>query len=218
MSGAVLVADPSALAAVGLTEALTGHGLAAQTPVTDRRSLEARLANGAPPALVALGSALVPPDDLAPLVEAVASTGATCLVMLARDDVEPLPLLEAGALGFVPCDVGDEQLCRTVEAALRGEACIPRGTLATILRSLVERRRADDAAHRRYATLTPRETEVLALLVEGATTEVIAARLVLSPNTIRTHLGNLMAKLGVRSQVDAVRLVHEHDLRPRRSA
>lgn len=212
----VVVADPSRLQARCLTEVLGRSGVKVDAPVSDLAGLRLLLDQGTDPApLVLLGATFAGADALSDLVADITAAGHPCLVLLAGGPTAPLPLLEAGALGFVPDDTTDENLLLEVQAALRGEACIPRATLADILRSLIERRRAEDATHARYRRLSRREREVLALLANGHTAEEIAARLVISPHTVRSHLGSALNKLGARSQAEAVRLVHEHGLHDR---
>ncbi|MDQ4130118.1 MAG: helix-turn-helix transcriptional regulator, partial [Actinomycetota bacterium] len=60
--------------------------------------------------------------------------------------------------------------------------------------------------------LTPREREVLALLARGADNEAIATALVISPETARTHVNNLMGKIEVHSRLQAAAFVREHGL------
>ena len=73
-------------------------------------------------------------------------------------------------------------------------------------------RREDDAAMERFASLGNREREVLVELVAGLDHHAIAARLHLSPNTVRTHSQNILNKLGVHSRLEAAKFVFEHDL------
>jgi PAS domain S-box-containing protein len=73
--------------------------------------------------------------------------------------------------------------------------------LANAVRAVVDGRRSDG---RRARTLSPREREVLGLLARGLTGEQIAERLVLSPETIRTHIRNAREKLGASTRVEAV--------------
>ena len=98
------------------------------------------------------------------------------------------------------------------QAALRGEACVPRGMLGSLLRDLIERRRRDDEALARYRRLTGRERDVLRMLARGADVNDIAPALVLSPQTVRSHLQHVLDKLEVHSRAEAVAFVLEHDL------
>jgi PAS domain S-box-containing protein len=76
--------------------------------------------------------------------------------------------------------------------------------LAQAVRSLIGSANHNHSAGRRTRTLSPREREVLALLARGLTGEQIAERLVLSPETVRTHIRNAREKLGASTRVEAV--------------
>jgi DNA-binding NarL/FixJ family response regulator len=93
------------------------------------------------------------------------------------------------------------------DIAHKGETLIPRHMLGTLLSSLLGKRRERDDAHVRMARLTRREKEVLALLAQGADNEMIASTLFISPQTARTHVQNLMSKLGVHSRLEAAAFV-----------
>jgi DNA-binding NarL/FixJ family response regulator len=129
-----------------------------------------------------------------------------------QDPTEILSALETGAVGTVSRDDRLDDVLRTVRAALRGEACVPRRLLGSILGELIARRRRDDAVQQRYGRLSRREREVLALLAEGHDHTRIATALVISPQTARTHIQNILEKLEVHSRVEAAGLALEHDL------
>jgi RNA polymerase sigma factor (sigma-70 family) len=74
-----------------------------------------------------------------------------------------------------------------------------------------------DEAESPLSRLTPREREVLELLLGGLTQEQIAERLVISPKTVGTHIQNILTKLGVHSRAQAVALAHRGGLVPSRS-
>ena len=100
--------------------------------------------------------------------------------------VKDSPILEGGRLiGIVGCSI---------------EIADPH--LASAVRSLISD--SDRASGRRTRTLSPREREVLGLLARGLTGEQIAERLVLSPETVRTHIRNAREKLGASTRVEAV--------------
>ena len=129
-----------------------------------------------------------------------------------QDPTEILSALETGAVGTVSRDDRLDDVLRTVRAALRGEACVPRRLLGGILGELIARRRRDDAVQQRYGRLSRREREVLALLAEGHDHTRIATALVISPQTARTHIQNILEKLEVHSRVEAAGLALQHDL------
>ncbi|MBO6576946.1 MAG: response regulator transcription factor [Rhodothermales bacterium] len=113
-----------------------------------------------------------------------------------RSDAHIAQAMQVGANAYVLKDDSFEDLVEAVRAVLRGERYLSRNVPS------VER---GGAVEDRYASLTPREREVLHLVAEGLTSDEIAERLVLSVRTIETHRANIMAKLGIRNQT---RLVH----------
>jgi DNA-binding NarL/FixJ family response regulator len=123
-----------------------------------------------------------------------------------------LPALEAGAIGVLTTTATYEELVDAVRTALRGDASIPRGMLGSLLRDLIDRRRREDEGMSRYRRLSARERDVLAMLARGADVKEMAAKLVLSPQTIRSHVQHVLDKLEVHSRAEAVGFALEHDL------
>jgi NarL family two-component system response regulator LiaR len=129
------------------------------------------------------------------------------VVMLtgAGDDELGLRGLRAGAAGYLSKEVELDALPRALRGALEGEAAISR----QLAMKLVERYRAAPTGGAGLrpvrSRLTDREWEVLDLLSTGATTDQIAKQLVLSSETVRSHLKNLYRKLEVNSREEAVR-------------
>jgi NarL family two-component system response regulator LiaR len=123
----------------------------------------------------------------------------------AGDDELGLRGLRAGAAGYLSKELELESLPRALRGALDGEAAISR----RLTMQLIERFRAAPSGGAGLrpvrSRLTDREWEVLDLLSGGATTDEIAKNLVLSPETVRSHLKNLYRKLEVNSREDAVR-------------
>jgi two-component system, NarL family, response regulator LiaR len=135
---------------------------------------------------------------LAPEVHVVMLTGAT-------DEELGLQALVAGASGWLTKDMELSALPRALRGTLCGEAAISR----RLARRLVEHYRHEHAGRRGlrpiHSPLTDREWEVVDLLCAGAGTEDIARALVLSTETVRSHLKRIYRKLGVRSRADAAR-------------
>jgi DNA-binding NarL/FixJ family response regulator len=134
------------------------------------------------------------PDQLV-----VALTGAAD-----EDDELGLLALRAGAAGFLSKDVDINALPRTVKALTGGEAAISR----TMTKRLIEELRSAPAGSYGMrpvkSPLTPREWEVIDLLKAMRSTDEIAADLVLSTETVRSHVKNILRKLEVRSREEAV--------------
>lgn len=138
-----------------------------------------------------------------------------CRVVIICPESDQLLLiraLEAGADGYINGEGRLGEIVEAVTTVQRGEAFVPPRMLGSLLRSLIERRRADDKALERVARLSPREREVYALLIDGHDHDRIAKHLVISPATARTHVQNLLRKLEVHSRLEAAALAINHGL------
>ena len=129
-----------------------------------------------------------------------------------EDEAVLLDAMEAGATGYLSKSAPLVELIAATRAVHRGEALVPPMMLGALLQRLIRRRRERDQALRSLATLTRREREVLELLAQGADKDAIAQRLVISPETARTHLQNVLAKLGVHSRLEAAAFVIQNEL------
>lgn len=122
--------------------------------------------------------------------------------------------VRAGASAFVTKGAAAEDLVEAIRAAHRGESWIPPHLLGDVLRELQVDEPRVSPEEEALARLTPREREVLLLIVAGCDRATVAERLFLSPNTVRTHTQNVLAKLGVHSSVEAVGVALRAGLRP----
>ncbi len=135
------------------------------------------------------------------------------IVLAPSEDEAPLvAAVEAGASGFLTKDCPLTDLIDAAHAVLRGEMVVPPRLLAPLLSGLMHHRKEQDEAMRRLARLTRREREVLALLAQGAGNDAIAEGLVISPQTARTHVQNLITKLGVHSRLEAAMFAAHNDI------
>jgi len=107
--------------------------------------------------------------------------------------------LEAGAIGYLLKDVSADELVGAIRAAYAGRATLS----PEAAQALVETSNQPPAPG---LTLTEREREVLSLMIEGLNNTQIAGRLTVSPSTIKSHVSNILAKLGVASRTEAVTL------------
>jgi NarL family two-component system response regulator LiaR len=156
---------------------------------------------------VLLADALLPDAEAVAVIRGVlARAPGIAIVLLSASDDPELGLvgLRAGASGYLSKSVGLDALPRALRAAHCGEAVISRQLTMRIIDGM--RRVRDDGAGLRpvRSRLTSREWEVLDLLCEAQSTDQIAETLVLSPETVRSHIKNLLRKLGVRSRREAV--------------
>lgn len=139
--------------------------------------------------------------------------GVRVLVLTTYDtDTYVAEALEAGASGFLLKDCGPVELLHGIRVVAAGDALLaPRITRRLIARYTAGRR-ARREADERLAVLTQREREVLALVGRGLSNDEIAARLVLSPATARTHVSRAMTKLGARDRAQLVVTAYETGL------
>jgi len=107
--------------------------------------------------------------------------------------------LEAGAIAYLLKDVSADDLVRAIRAAHAGRATLS----PEAAQALVETANQPPAPG---LDLTEREREVLTLMIEGLNNTLIAARLTVSPSTVKSHVSNILSKLGVASRTEAVAL------------
>jgi DNA-binding NarL/FixJ family response regulator len=119
------------------------------------------------------------------------------------DDDHVYAALEAGASGYLLKDAPADQLVAAIHVIARGESILAPAVTTRLVRD-VARRRRDPVSQRSVATLSPRETEVLLHMAAGRSNQEIAATLVLSEATVKTHVARILAKLGSRDRVQAV--------------
>jgi NarL family two-component system response regulator LiaR len=113
------------------------------------------------------------------------------------DDARVVAALRAGAIGYVRKDAEPEILLAAVRAAARGQSMLDPAVAGTVLQELV-------SSTETQRDLTERELEVLRLLAHGHTNREIAEELVLGEETVKTHVGNILAKLHLAHRTQAV--------------
>lgn len=137
------------------------------------------------------------------------------VVMLTTFDMDEYvyEALQAGASGFLLKDVQAELLVAGIRAVQAGESLLAPTVTRRMIESFLQRPRAvDPEAHRALETLTHRERETLALLARGLTNAEIATELFVSETTVKTHVGRVLTKLGLRDRVQAVIYAYETGL------
>jgi DNA-binding NarL/FixJ family response regulator len=129
-----------------------------------------------------------------------------------ENDERVLSALRAGAVGVLAKDAGPAELIRAVQLLARGDALFPAGVVRRLLAELpsqsVQHRRLPD----QLTELTEREREVVALVATGLSNGEIAAQLVISPATAKTHVSRAMIKLQARNRAQLVVLAYETGL------
>jgi DNA-binding NarL/FixJ family response regulator len=143
------------------------------------------------------------------------SGGAPRVLILTTFDLDQYvyDALCAGASGFLLKDVTAERLFDAVRVIASGEALLA----PTVTRRLIGeftrlRPRPAEGPNAALAALTPRETEVLRLVAEGLSNPEIAARLVVTEETVKTHVSRVLSKLGLRGRTQAVVTAYESGL------
>jgi two-component system, NarL family, response regulator LiaR len=115
--------------------------------------------------------------------------------------------LEAGAIGYLLKDVSADELAQAIRAAHAGRATLSPEAAQTLVETA-------NLPPRPGLDLTERELEVLGLMVEGLNNTQIAGRLTVSSSTIKSHVSNILSKLGVASRTEAVTLALRSHLIP----
>ncbi|MCZ4125189.1 response regulator transcription factor [Streptomyces sp. H39-S7] len=175
---------------------------------------EARQGDHPGPPVAAVPEQLV---DGIGLVERVRSEypSTRTVVLAERDDARRAArALQAGASGWVAKDCSLSRLLAVMRGVLRDETHLPPALLTGVLRELTAARRHRTESERLVESLTPREQEVLRCMVAGLGRKAVAERLFLSPHTVRTHMQNVLGKLGVHSTLAAVALARRAGVGP----
>ena len=114
------------------------------------------------------------------------------------DDERLLGAIRAGAAGYLLKNAEPQEVARAVRAASAGQALLDPAVAARVVESIADRDSVAGAE-----SLTPREREVLALIARGRSNKLIARELGISEKTVKTHVGHVLAKLGVTDRTQA---------------
>jgi DNA-binding NarL/FixJ family response regulator len=134
---------------------------------------------------------------------ALEATKVIVLTTFERDEYV-FDALRYGASGFLLKDTKPAELLQAIRLAAEGGALLSPSVTRRLVREFVSQSSRSLKPHPELPTLTDREREVLALVAEGLTNDEIAARLVISPATARTHVSRTMIKLGARDRAQLV--------------
>ena len=134
-------------------------------------------------------------------------------VVILTNELTDALLIQAvgvGACGFLDKTVAMEDLMQTLRSAAEGDILIDQGRLAALVRKLGEEREARSEAEALKGVLSPREKEVLQLFAQGLSNPEVGRQLFISEHTVQSHVRNILAKLQVRSKLEAVALAARH--------
>jgi DNA-binding NarL/FixJ family response regulator len=154
-------------------------------------------------------------DGLAATEHLCAQPGAPRILVVTTFDLDEYAYaaLRAGANGFLVKDAPAEEILVTVRAVLRDEVMVaPSLTRRLVERFVLNAPGSAPAQRSRLAALTDREREVLALVARGLANGEIADRLFVGETTVKTHLGRILTKLGLRDRIHAVIFAYESGL------
>jgi DNA-binding NarL/FixJ family response regulator len=201
----LLLADQHVLVAEGLGMLLDAEDDLDILGLAHHSGQAIELAATHQPTVLVLDAELPAGDLDETLAAARAATPATKLLVLS-DDGHPATtaaVLAAGADGCLAKDCSSRQVATAIRHLAAGQAPVA-AAAAPMGR--------DPSVELRVRTLTPREREILGLLTGGLTTRRIAQELCLSYQTVRSHIYNVCIKLGVHSQLEAVRFALDHQV------
>jgi DNA-binding NarL/FixJ family response regulator len=214
MTVSVLIADDQGLVRAGFRKLLESEGgLRVVAEAAD--GLEAvALARRLQPDVVLMDIRMPRLDGLEATRRLLDGPTRTRVVMLTTFDLDEyvFDALTAGASGFLLKDAPPEQLIAAIQVVAGGDALLAPSITRRLIEEFVRRPPPRSGPPRRLGGLTGRELEVLRLLARGLSNAEIAAELVLGEATVKTHVGNLLTKLGLRDRVQAVVLAYESGL------
>jgi DNA-binding NarL/FixJ family response regulator len=121
-------------------------------------------------------------------------------------------ILNNGAKGYILKNTGREELLKAINTVTTGQSYFSKDVTETIMKGLMNRRKASSKVNQEIPKISRREKEVLKLIVEEFTTQEIADKLFISLKTVESHRSNLLAKLNARNSAGLVRISIENNL------
>jgi DNA-binding NarL/FixJ family response regulator len=207
----VLIADDQDIVRTGLRMILDAQPDIEVVGEADDGASAVRMAEDLAPDVVLMDIRMPGMDGLEATRLLTGSSPAPKVVMLTTFDLDEYvyEALRAGASGFLLKDSPRADLIAAVRAAAAGNALLAPTVTRRLIEAFARRPPAAAPSPARLAALTAREREVLLRLARGGSNTEIAAALFVSEATVKTHVGNLLAKLGLRDRVQAVILAYE---------
>jgi DNA-binding NarL/FixJ family response regulator len=207
----VLVADDQELVRAGFCVILEAAGFAVVGEAGDGAAAVELAASEHPD--VVLMDVRMPVMDGLEATRRIASFGprAPKVVILTTFDLDDYvyEALRAGASGFLLKDAPRADLAAAIRIAAAGDALLSPSVTRRLIEAFAARPASVAPSPSRLASLTPRERDILLLVARGRSNTEIAGDLVVSEATVKTHVGHLLAKLGLRDRVQAVILAYE---------
>ncbi|MDQ3849051.1 MAG: response regulator transcription factor [Actinomycetota bacterium] len=197
----VLIVDDHAVVRQGLRTFLELHDDIEVTGEAADGEEALRAAAAAPPDVVLMDLVMPRLDGIAAISRLRERHPAARAIVLTSflDDAKVLPAVRAGAAGYLLKDVQPTELVQAIRTVARGEALLHPAVAARVLAELADDPRPGGPHER----LTERELEVLGLVARGLANKAIALELGVAEKTAKTHVGNILAKLGVSDRTQA---------------
>jgi DNA-binding NarL/FixJ family response regulator len=150
--------------------------------------------------------------DLVPEIKKASPNTQIVVLTSLKDEATLMRAIDSGVSGFVSKSSSLADLLTTLRQAAQGEIIMPTTLLMGLLMRLPRDKAASFREERGWERLTSREVEILEMLAQGKSGDDIADQLCIAPLTVRTHIRNLMAKLGVHSRLEAVAFGLQHGI------
>jgi DNA-binding NarL/FixJ family response regulator len=207
----VLVADDQELVRAGFCVILQAAGFVVAGEAGDGAAAVALAASEQPD--VVLMDIRMPVMDGLEATRQITSAGpgGPKVVILTTFDLDDYvyEALRAGASGFLLKDAPRADLATAIRVAAAGDALLAPSVTRRLIEAFARRPATAAPSPSRLASLTPRERDILLQVARGRSNTEIARDLVVSEATVKTHVGHLLAKLGLRDRVQAVILAYE---------
>jgi NarL family two-component system response regulator LiaR len=206
----VIVADDDPFARRMIKESLQRAGVIVVAEAPDGRQA-VELTMFYRPDVVLMDVVMPEIDGISATRQIVQAAPEQLVVMLTSSDETEMGFLglRAGAVGYLSKDVDVDVLPRALRGTLNGEAAISRRLSMQLIEQFRKAPEASAGMRPVRSPLTAREWEVIDLLIQGQTTDEIAESLVLSHETVRSHIKNLMRKLGAKTRGEAIALAQK---------
>jgi DNA-binding NarL/FixJ family response regulator len=212
----IVVADDHEIVRTGFAELLRTQADFAVVGTAADGAEAVRLCREAAPHVVLMDVRMPVMDGISATKDLVAApTNAPSVLILTTFDLDEYvyDALCAGASGFLLKDVTAEQLFDAVRIVARGDALLAPSITRRLIGEFARiRSTAGTPSTATIDMLTPRETEVLRLVAEGLSNAEISARLIVSDETVKTHVSRILSKIGVRDRTQLVVAAYESGL------
>ena len=214
MSIRVLICDDQALVRAGFRAILEAQADVAVVGEAENGAEAVALAERRSPDVILMDIRMPVLDGVEATRRLVIAGSPARILVLTTFDLDEYvhAAIRAGASGFLLKDVTPAKLLEAIRVVAAGDALLAPSVTRRLLARFASTLPQQDHSSATLASLTARETEVLRLLAGGLSNAEIAAELVVSEATVKTHISSLLRKLGLRDRVQAVILAYETGL------